>query len=82
VINNELYSIAMLFESWADENLTEEEAINKLLYVVGNDFQNKSDCKFFCKVWKGIKKAANWVWDNYKEISALLNTGITLYNLF
>lgn len=78
---DELYSLAMLFESWADENLTEEEAINKLLYVVGNDFQNKSDCKFFCKVWNGIKKAAKWVWGNYKEISALLGAAGTLYKL-
>jgi hypothetical protein len=71
----------MLFESWADENLTEEEAINKLLYVVGNDFQNKSDCKFFCKVWNGIKKAAKWVWGNYKEISSLVGTAGTVYRV-
>jgi len=76
----ELYSISLLYESWEDENLTEEEAVNKLLYLVDNDFV-KSDCKFFCKVWNGIKAAARWVWKNYKEITTLVSTGISIYAL-
>lgn len=70
---DELYSIAVLFDSWEDENLTEEEAIRKLLYIADNNFVN-SDCKFFCKVWNGIKAAARWVWGNRKEIKEIATT--------
>lgn len=70
---NEMYSLAVLFDSWEEDNLTKEDAMNKLLYVdgLGKDFLNKSDCKFFCKVWNGIKAAVKWVWDNYEQIASL-----------
>lgn len=77
---DELYSIAVLYESWEDENLTEEEAVNKLLYLVDNDFV-KSDCKFFCKVWNGIKAAARWVWNYRKEIKDTATTLKTIADI-
>lgn len=80
---NEMLSLAILFDSWEEDNLTEEEAMNKLLYgdSVGKNLTQKSDCKFFCKVWNGIKAAARWVWKNYKEITAFVSMASTIAGL-
>lgn len=79
--SDELYSLAILFDSWENENLTEEQALNKLLYIVDNDFGSKSDCKFFCKVWNGIKAAARWVWNHRKEIKDTATTLKTIVDI-
>ena len=57
--------------------------MNKLLYgdSVGKNLTQKSDCKFFCKVWNGIKAAARWVWKNYKEIAAFVSIASTIAGL-
>ncbi|AZZ57893.1 hypothetical protein [Riemerella anatipestifer] len=61
-----------------EQSLSVDEAVDKIMFGDDKFFieessykgirTNGGDCRFFCKVWNGVKSAVAWLWEHRKEI--------------
>ena len=61
---DEMYSMAVTFNSPEFSDLTADDAVKLLLLDNPDDDFDVEAKGFWGSVWNGIKRAAKWVWDN------------------